>query len=132
VGAADAVEAAASIHQIAADSPTRPFALIATGDTLKSEAIAGGAQNVFEDSGELFLLFEADVTADLGHFDSEDEFMADIDLIVGDIKTLAGQSGYLSVTDIRLVVGPSRASIEEQNAGDDYYQVIFAVAWGAA
>jgi len=133
VGAANAEEAKASIHLVAVEgTPSRPFALIAQGDSWEREASADGAKKHFEASGELFLLFEADISEPYqgDPRDAELEFTNAVGAIVSDMESLAGSDGYLAVRRIGLKEGPARSQGDEKSGSGDYYQIIFSVEWG--
>lgn len=135
VGADNAEAAKARIYLVAVDegSYIRPYALVAQGDEWKRELSAGGAGHVFQPSGNLFLMFEANVSEayQSDHRDAELEFTNKIGTIIKEMEALAGQSGYLTVNYINYKEeGPSRSSEDERETQGDFYQVILEVGWG--
>lgn len=112
----------------------RPFALIDQGADWKLEKVAGGSKNYFLGSGDLLLMFEAEVPEDLAGNDkhdlAQDWFMNLVGLICDEMMALAGEGSYLAVTRFALQDGPSRSAKKVHHTEGDYFQVLFAVEWG--
>jgi len=134
VGAADATEAKARIYRVAEDAAdaTRPFALVAAGDDDDSEFDSAGAANFFAAAGSLILRFEADVRSKYSADDAKAEidFSNQVGTVLAEMKALAGSGAYLNIREIDMTMPPARSSIEEQEAGDDYFQIELEVRWG--
>ena len=132
VGAADAAAALASIHLVAVENPTRPFALIAFAERgcWTARKNAGGAGNYFRDEGSLMLLLEQDVAEGTStEPDAGLTFANALGDIAADILELAGTGTYLSVTGVRVVQGPQRSHRDAAPKEGDYYQALLQVDW---
>ena len=118
-GAADQAAALARIHYFELTPPAdveaytkaeitalRPYAIVATQDRNGFSAELDGASDHFEfaDSGRLWLYVARTVAGD----QPELEFCNHLGAIVAGLCKLAGQAGYLALTEISLEAGPFR------------------------
>lgn len=128
VGAANATEAAESIHIGGVASPTRPFVLLSL-EAFEAQRYAMGARDWFLLNGAVRVMFESAVASENqdGHADAENAALTAIDTIMSAALDLAGSDSYMSLTGFDLAEDPRRSDEDDQ---DDYYQVPCLASWG--
>jgi len=119
------------IHLTAYDRPTetdftRPFALICKTGNDTNEKIATNASLV---SGDMELRFDKNISE--GYKDdpgnAELEFLNFIDAVIAEMETLSNQPGYLAITAINIIEGPTQI---ENEAGIYIQSIRLSVDWG--
>lgn len=129
-GAADATEALEHIHlvELPQGDLVRPFALIGFGARWKTEQ---RSVQLYTKTGELFLMFEADV-ADADQASAADAifgFMNPLGDVVSEMLEKAGTDDYLNVIELEMEEPPLRENEEDAQLNEDYYNAIFNVVW---
>ena len=109
------------------DALTRPFALVLTEEGVVSRRVAGGAVDVHEEAGTLWVLFEA-IASGADEEAIAQSFLGSVGNIVSGIAALAGY-GYIRIRSIKQSEPYQRAVDDD---GADLCQIAFAVEWGTA
>ncbi len=120
VDADDENEALAFIHKLEndIDDVSRPCVFVNYSGAENETVLAPG---FLRREGTLIAIFEADAGTD-----SLDEFADTVDGILEDMQGISGEAGYLNISAIRKN-SPAQSSRIEEQAGDNYYQMIVEV-----
>ena len=155
VGATDAAGAKDKTYLAALPKPTdckeytqaewentlRPFGMIYTATQGGFAAIRSALYAVRE-SGRMFIELEITIPTECPDSPGVVDLTADDELadrwilnqlgsIVAEFMALAGQPGYLDVSSVTVMMGPSRERFTEQPAAGQYYWTLLEVTWGA-
>jgi hypothetical protein len=111
----------------------RPYMLLYT-------APQGGYQSqrtamyAYRESGRMYCELEITVKSDYNADDKIEEADRWINNLLGqvidELRSLAGQAGYLNVHTISVAMGPSRERNEEYPATGPYYWTLLELQWG--
>lgn len=132
VDADDPEDALERIHIIATDiGPKMPFCLIDIGDWSRERYTMTNNRPFQQGAGNTLLLSfraEAEATDEL---DAGTVFLNYIGLIIEDIEKMAGIQSLrnLPITEINMIIAPTRIESTERVAAGDYYEAAFALTW---
>ena len=146
-GAANQAEALAHIFRDALPPPAagdqytlaelqayRPICLVFVSPQagfMTSQIGVGGSSFNFASSGKLAAYFEQDVAAEITG-DPEEvslQFLNALGGILSDVLGVAGQAGYLAVTDLQLLLGPMRSNEDEHKTVGNCVWALLAFDW---
>lgn len=127
VGAADQAAALAKVYPVLTTATTPPFAVVDWAENFRRLKVAGGTRNFFRQEGDLTVLFRGAVNAAHDDADAAYTFLNTVGAILAEMEALAGTAGYLDITGITLVDGPSRPLEDEKQSFADFYQAIYRV-----
>lgn len=122
-------EAAESIYLISLETPTvsnRPFIVLMPSENWNRQKISHYTYNL---GGTIRMLVEANANEELTtDSDIVLDFCNETGALIDQMLSNIGESGYLNIENIQVIVGPER-SAREQGEKDDYLQFVFDITY---
>ena len=133
-GTDNAVEAAAFIYQVGIEEPRttdRPYCVVRHTGRQGGEVIGGGGPYNYDDDGQLEVVFVIDIPATYATSLelASRYFLNYTGRIIANVKALSGTAGLFNVMRWDISEGPTRARFTKEQAGDNYYRIVYKFDW---